>query len=104
MQGGVVMPQPPIDPARSAVILFDMLNDYLKPGDAELARIIAEKRIVENTTRLLTAARAAGMLVCYSNGYRRADHGDHIAQLTDADMSVEPWPDGPSVMPAGTAR
>ncbi len=98
------MPQAPIDPARSAVILFDMLNDYLKPADPELARIIAEKRITENTTRLLTAARAAGMLVCYTNGNRRADDGDHISQLTDANMNLEPWPGGPRVMPAGTAR
>ena len=98
------MPQAPIDPARSAVILFDMLNDYLKPADPELARIIADKRITENTARLLTAARSAGMIVCYTNGNRRADDGDHIAQLTDANMSLEPWPDGPRVMPAGTAR
>jgi ureidoacrylate peracid hydrolase len=98
------MPQVPIDPARSAVILFDMLNDYLKPSDPELARVIAAKRIEENTARLLTAARAAGMLVCYTNSYRRADDGDHIAQLTDADMGLQPWSDGPGVMPPKTGR
>lgn len=98
------MPQVPIDPARSAVILFDMLNDYLKPADAEVARIIAEKRITENTTRLLTAARGAGMTICYANGNRRPDDADHIGQITDTNMNLEPWPDGPRVLPGGTAR
>src|SRR4051794_41096093 len=93
------MPQAPIDATRSAVILFDMLNDYLKPDDPELARIIAAKRITENTTRLLVAARAAGLRVCYTNSYRRADDGDHIAQLTDTNMGLEPWPDGHGVLP-----
>ena len=98
------MLQVPIDAARSAVILFDMLNDYLKPDDPELARIIADKRIPENTTRLLAAARAAGLLICYTNSYRRADDGDHIFQLTDASMGLEPWPDGPRPLPPRTGR
>jgi nicotinamidase-related amidase len=98
------MPHVPIDPKRSAVILFDMLNDYLKPSDPELARVIAAKHIEANTARLLTAARAAGLLVCYTNSYRRADDGDHIAQLTDADMGLQPWSDGPAVMPPKTGR
>ena len=98
------MAQAPLDPARSAVILFDMLNDYLKPDDPDLARIIADKRIPENTTRLVTAARAAGMPICYTNSYRRADDADHIAQLTDASMGLEPWPDGPRPLPPRTGR
>ncbi len=97
------MPQPPIDPARGAVIVFDMLNHYLKPSDPELARVIAEKRVVAHTARLLAAARAAGMLICYTNGDHRPDGRDWVPLITDTSMNLQPWPGGPQVMPAGTS-
>ena len=93
------MPQLSIDPTRSALILFDMLNHYLKPDDPALAREIAEKHVVEQTARLLAAARAHAMSVFYTNGDHRADGRDFIATITDANMNLEPWPDGPQLMP-----
>ncbi|HLH22833.1 MAG TPA: isochorismatase family cysteine hydrolase [Chloroflexota bacterium] len=93
------MPQLPIDPSRSALILFDMLNHYLKPSDPALAREIAATGVVEHTARVLAAARAHGMSVFYTNGDHRADGRDWIPLITDANMNLEPWPDGPQVMP-----
>jgi nicotinamidase-related amidase len=93
------MPQLPIDPNRSALILFDMLNHYLKPSDPELARQIAATGVVERTARVLAAARAHGMSVFYTNGDHRADGRDWIPLITDASMNLEPWPDGPQVLP-----
>ncbi len=93
------MPSLPIDPRRSALILFDMLNHYLKPSDPALAAQIAATGVVEQTARLLAAARAHGMSVFYTNGDHRADGRDWIPLITDASMNLEPWPDGPQVMP-----
>ena len=55
------MPRYPIDPRRSALILFDMLEHYLRPDDPERARQVAASGVLENTPRLLAVARAAGM-------------------------------------------
>jgi ureidoacrylate peracid hydrolase len=93
------MPALPIDPARSALILFDMLNHYLKPSDPALAAAIAATGVVPNTARVLAAARTHGMAVFYTNGDHRADGADWIPLVTDANMNLEPWPDGPQVMP-----
>jgi nicotinamidase-related amidase len=93
------MPQLPIYPARSALIIFDMLNHLLKPADPALAREIAEKGVVDQTARVLAAARAHGMSVFYTNGDHRADGRDFIATITDANMNLQPWPDGPQLMP-----
>src|SRR5689334_23476168 len=84
------MPQMPIDPKRSALILFDMLNHYLKPADPAIAKEIAEKRVVEHTARLLAAAREHGVSVFYTNGDHRADGRDFIATITDPNMNLQP--------------
>ncbi|HEY7068414.1 MAG TPA: cysteine hydrolase [Chloroflexota bacterium] len=93
------MPQLPIDPKRSALVLFDMLNHYLKPSEPAIAKEIAEKRVVEHTARLLAAAREHGVSVFYTNGDHRADGRDFIATITDANMNLQSWPDGPQMMP-----
>jgi ureidoacrylate peracid hydrolase len=88
------MPQYPIDPRRSALILFDMLEHYLAPSDPERAQRIAASRVVENAARVLAAARAAGMAVFYTNADHRADGRDWIATIVDTDTDLQPWPDG----------
>ena len=94
------MPQLPIDPARSAVIVFDMLNHYLRPEhNPEHTRVIAEKGVIQHTARLVDAARAAGMLICYTSGDHRPDGADWIPIVTDTNMNLQPWPEGPQVMP-----
>jgi nicotinamidase-related amidase len=95
------MAEIPIDPKRSALIIFDMMQHYVYPKDPDKARQIAEKRVVENTARLLRACRAAGVAVFYTNGDHRADGADWIPSITDADMDLNPWPGGPREMPRG---
>jgi len=57
-----------IDPAEAAVIVVDMLNDFAAP-EGMFARagipIAAIRATVEPTSRVLAAARRAGMLVLY---------------------------------------
>ncbi|SRR5579884_427154 len=93
------MPRYPIDPQRSVLILFDMLEHYLHPADPERARRVAASGVLENTTRLLAAARAAEMTICYTNGDHRPDGADWFGAIVDTDMDLDPWPDGPRPMP-----
>jgi nicotinamidase-related amidase len=96
------MPRYPIDPGRSALILFDMLQHYLAPPDPERARLVAASGVLENTTRLLAAARATPMTICYTNGDHRPDGRDWFGAIVDSSMDLEPWPDGPRPMPRPT--
>ena len=45
------MPPLPIDPTRSALILFDMLNHYLKPSDPALPYRLVFETDGERVTR-----------------------------------------------------
>jgi biuret amidohydrolase len=64
------------EPARSALLIIDMQRDFLEPGgfgaalgnDVELLR-----GTIEPTRRLLTAARAAGVLVIHTREGHRPD-------------------------------
>jgi nicotinamidase-related amidase len=92
------MPQVPIDPSRTALILFDFLNCYVHPSDPEKERRILATGYVDRAKEMVTAARAAGMPVFYTNGAHRADGLDYGRTLVDANMELEPWPDGPRLM------
>jgi ureidoacrylate peracid hydrolase len=97
------MPQVPIDPSRTALIYFDMLNCYIHPPDAEKERRILATGIVERCVEIGRAARAVGIPVFYTNGAHRADAKDYAPTLSDANMDLEPWPDGPRLMGGGVA-
>jgi nicotinamidase-related amidase len=96
------MPRYPIDPHRSALIMFDMLEHYLHPANPERARLIEASGVVRNTARLLAAVRPAGMMVCYTNGDHRSDGRDWFGAIVDSNMDLQPWPDGPQPMPLST--
>jgi nicotinamidase-related amidase len=49
------------------------------------------------------AARAMGIPVFYTNGAHRPDSKDYAPTLSDANMELEPWPDGPQLMRVGVA-
>jgi ureidoacrylate peracid hydrolase len=53
------------DPARTAVVVVDMLNDFFKPGGAMV--LSGGEALYEPHRRLLAAARAAGMPVLWLN-------------------------------------
>jgi ureidoacrylate peracid hydrolase len=92
------MPHFPIEPRRTGLVLFDMLNCFVHPPDPVRARRMAETGMVERCVQMVAAARAAGIRLCYANGAYRADATDYAPTLVDADMELVPWPDGPRLM------
>ena len=96
------MPNPPIDPRRSAVVLFDMLNGFVNSDNPVRAQVA--RQAVEPCRQLLESARAASMRVFYANSVHRPDATDYGPTLVDANTELQPWPDGPQLMgkPPGT--
>ncbi|HEY7061827.1 MAG TPA: cysteine hydrolase [Chloroflexota bacterium] len=97
------MPQVPIDPSRTALIFFDMLNCYIHPPDAEKERRILATGVMDRCVEMERAARAAGIPIFYTNGAHRPDSKDYAPTLSDADMELVPWPEGPRLMRGGVA-
>jgi nicotinamidase-related amidase len=97
------MPPVPIDPARTALIYFDMLNCYIHPPNPDLERRILATGVVERCVEIGRAARAVGIPVFYTNGAHRPDSKDYAPTISDANMDLEPWPDGPRLMRGGGA-
>lgn len=54
-----------LDPARTALIVFDMINDFLLPG-APFESIRARERLVPRLKPLLEACRRKRMLIVYA--------------------------------------
>lgn len=75
--------QPGIDRASSIVLLNDMINGNLRTGRAEHDAAIAASGIIENSVKLVAAARAEGIPICWIRVERRADRADVAETLTD---------------------
>lgn len=88
----------PIDPKRTGLVFFDMLNCYIHPSDPEKEQRIAETGVVEHCVQIAQAARKVGIPIFYTNGSYRTDGTDYGRVITDANMELEPWPDGPQRM------
>ncbi len=97
------MPPVPIDPARTALIYFDLLNCYVNPPDPEKAARIRATGYVDRSVEIGRAARAADIPVFYTNGAHRPDSKDYAPTLSDANMDLTPWPDGPRPMAGAMA-
>ena len=85
-----------LQPARTALLLFDFLRGHIEK-DAESSARFAP--VVANAARLLAAARAAGAMVAYAKADHRADRGTSARTLRDTDNRLRPLapgaPDGP---------
>ena len=90
--------QPKIPLATTAVVLNDMINMNLISSDERTQKIIDDSKIVENTARLIAAARAKVMRIVWILIERRADLADQAPPLTDAFIA-----DGMKLPPAITA-
>ena len=72
-----------LNPARTAVVVFDMLEAY-RPA-------IEQAGSVPPVQRLLAGARAAGSPIFWARADHRADGIDLARTLTDTDQQLRPW-------------
>ncbi len=87
-----------IDPAKTAILFFDLLNGYYHlADDATKARM---KPMVDNATRLMKAGRQAGVPIAFARGNHRPDGATTPLLLTDTDYAIQPWPGGVPVRSA----
>lgn len=84
-------PNPRLTPERAALVLFDVLQDYVHPHDPQKARTLRERGVAERLEELLEGARAAGLRVFYACANHAADGSDVVPRLTDSDMELRPW-------------
>ncbi len=83
-------------PARTALLLFDLLKGHVNADEASRKRFVP---VIGNAAALLAAARAAGALVVYANADHRADRATSARTLRDTDNRLRALgpgdPDGP---------
>lgn len=84
-----------LGPDHTALVLFDTLHGYLHPKDPKKQAFLKQNNVLPNLTALLRGARRAGLRVFYACGDHAADGSDIVVRLTDTDMDLRPWPNGP---------
>jgi nicotinamidase-related amidase len=72
-----------IDPTRTALIVFDMLECYRADIEASGALPYAQE--------LVTLARDHGILTCFARADHREDGADFTRVIADTDRWFEPW-------------
>ena len=80
-----------IDPNKTALLFFDMLNAYFHAGTEE--DWAAAKPMVDNCRLVLDAARGAGIPVFFARADHRHDGLDSALLYNDTDVRGTPWPD-----------
>jgi ureidoacrylate peracid hydrolase len=88
-------PDPRLTSARTGLVLFDVLQDYLHPHDPVKAALLRERAVAERLAQLLAGARAAGIRVFYACANHATDGSDVVPRLTDTDMELRPWDGAP---------
>lgn len=76
-----------LDPARTALLLFDLLEGHVNKDEASRARFAP---VIANAAALLAAARKAGAMVAYANADHRADRATSARTLRDTDNRLRP--------------
>lgn len=72
-----------LDPRRTGVVVFDMLEAYREP--------IEQAGTVAPVQRLIAGARAAGVPVFWARADHRTDGADFARTRTDTDQRLRPW-------------
>src|SRR5207237_9987346 len=75
---------------KTALLFFDILNGYYHSGNA--AAQARMKPWVDNAVRLMKAGRRAGLPIFFAKGNHRHDNATSALQLTDTNISLQPWP------------
>lgn len=72
-----------VEPGTTALLLLDLQNEMVDPkgkvGGGGLAKIVADRGVLANASRALTAARAARMMVVHVRLGFRADYADALS-------------------------
>jgi nicotinamidase-related amidase len=94
-----------LDPTRTALLFFDMLNGHVKKNDPATKARYAP--VIDCAVRLLEAARRAGLVVMYAAADHRPDNATSAHLITDTDNRLRPIPSGAArelkpVVAAGT--
>ena len=94
-----------LDPTRTALLFFDMLNGHVKKNDPATKARYAP--VIACAVRLLEAARRAGVVVMYAAAHHRPDNATSAHLVTDTDNRLRPIPSGTAselkpVVAAGT--
>ena len=71
-----------LDPARTCLLLFDLLEGHVNRDDATRSRF---RPVIANAEALLHAARLAGAMVAYAHADHRADRATSARTLRDTD-------------------
>jgi len=77
-----------LDPASTALVLFDFLNGHVKNGDSASESRYAP--VIANAVALLRTARAARMMVAYASAAHRADNATSGRTVRDTDNRLRP--------------
>ncbi len=80
-----------LDPHRTAVLFFDVLNVYYRGADEATQRNM--EPMVLNCARIMGAARAVDIPIFYAKADHRPDRADCATTVTDTDMKFQTWPD-----------
>ena len=81
-----------LDPVRTALLFFDMLNGHVKKNDA--ATKLRYAPVIAAAVRVLDAARRSGVVVMYAAAHHRPDNATSAHLVTDTDNRLRPVPAG----------
>ena len=85
-----------LEPARTALVIFDLLEGHVNRDEQSRARFAP---VIANASALLEAARARGVMVAYANADHRADLATHAKSLRDTDNRLQPFKPGDADKP-----
>lgn len=77
-----------LDPQRTALLFFDMLNGHVKKKDA--ATQARYTPVIASASQLLQAARAQNVMIVYANANHRADNRTTAHTLHDMEFGMRP--------------
>ena len=81
-----------LDPKKTGLLFFDLLNVYYHGAPEETQRRM--KPVVDNAVRLMNGARKASIPIFYAMANHRKDGQIRSLIVTDTDMRLRPWPNG----------
>lgn len=80
--------EPVIDPSRTALLLFDLLNGHVKDADRNVKPRYAP--VITAAANLLDAVRGQNMMVAYAQANHRADNATTAHTLRDTNNRLVP--------------